>query len=80
MSEPYLEAVVKDVERALKELQDVGVIKITEDGEVRLTEKGKLYNKIEHGKRISRKMVEFGHVPEDVKQILLEIVEKFDIR
>ena len=44
-----------------------------------LHEKGKLYNKIRHGKKIAMKMVEMDEVPEDVKSIICKIVEKFNI-
>jgi len=39
-----------------------------------LHSRGNLYNKIRHGKKISKKMVESGEIPDSVKEILNEIV------
>lgn len=44
-----------------------------------LHEKGKLYNKTTHGKKIAKKMVEINQIPEDVKDIIREIAEKFNM-
>ena len=39
----------------------------------------KKYNKIKHGKKIAKKMVELGHVPSDVEELLRNILSKFGL-
>ncbi len=41
--------------------------------------KGKLYNKVKHGKKIAKKIVELSQIPEEVKSTIYEIVKKFGI-
>ncbi len=45
-----------------------------------LHKKGELYKKIRHGKKIAKKMVEMDQIPKEVKNIMCEIVEKFNVR
>lgn len=45
-----------------------------------LNEKGKLYNKIKHGKKIANKMIELNQIPDSVRDVLENIVKaKFGV-
>ncbi|KUJ99802.1 MAG: ATP-dependent endonuclease of the OLD family-like protein [Thermococcales archaeon 44_46] len=39
----------------------------------------KMYDKIKHGKKIAKKMIELGEVPTDVKGLLEDILERFKV-
>ncbi|MGQ4876159.1 MAG: ATP-dependent nuclease [Promethearchaeia archaeon] len=46
---------------------------------IRYHKEGKLYNKIRHGRKIAKKMVELNQIPNDVKNILEQVMHNFGI-